>query len=130
MLPKKTSSSRFILEGFSQDQGFRQFAFEAADGGRVRTQFTVRADLTLARAYGIQIQDLPLLCLELLERRSVAEDARRLTFTEDDMRLHQAGRLAAQLAAAQKRLASSRRTPSEKTGNTWRAKTLHIASGA
>ena len=77
MPAKNRLPSRFILNGFTHDKGFRQFAFEGIEEDRDRTQFTVRADLTLARAYGIHIQDLPLLCREFLERRAVTEDARR-----------------------------------------------------
>jgi len=116
MITKKLSPSRFILQGFSHDQGFRQFAFEGLEEDRVRRQFMVRADLTLARAHGIHLQDLPLLCREFLERRAVTEDARRLTFTEEDMRLHQAGRQAARSVAAQKRR-PPRRPSVENTGN-------------
>lgn len=55
---------QYILSGFTQDMGFRVFRFEgvAVDRPRTRTVFTVRADLALIRRYGIQIQELPLLC--------------------------------------------------------------------
>ncbi len=119
MITKKLPPSRFILKGFSHDHSFRLFAFEALEEHHAPVQFMVRADLTLARAYGIHIQDLPLLCREFLERRTVKEDEHRLTFAEEDMRRHQAERLAADLVAAQKRK-PPRRVSVENTGNAWR----------
>lgn len=130
MLTKKLSQSRFTLKGFSHDQGFRQFVFECIAEDHVRTQFSVRADLALARTYGIHLQDLPLLCREFLERRALTEDARRLTFTEEEMRLYQADCKAAQLVAAQKRRVPSRRPPAENLGNAWRTTPQNIQRGA
>jgi hypothetical protein len=103
MTNNKNQSPRFVLKGFSQDQRFRQFNFESVGADSVRTQFTVHADLTLIQTYGIHIQDLPLLCRELLERRSDSEVLHRLTFTEEDMRVFRDDRLLAKLAAAKKR---------------------------
>lgn len=117
---KKILPFRFVLTGFSHDQEFREFTFEGIDEDYGRTPFTVRASLTLARSYGIHFQDLPLLCREFLERRAVTEDASRLTFTEEDMRVHQEDRKAVQLAAAQKRRAPTRQPSSGNTGNAWR----------
>ena len=92
---EKQVPCRFILSGFSQDQGSRRFAFEKIDANHVRTEFTVHADLTLTRIYGIRMQELPLLCRGLLERRPDSEAGHRLTFTEEDMRLHRDDRAAA-----------------------------------
>ena len=82
---------QFILTGFTQDREFRVFAFEGIDADRVRTPFTVRADLALSRTYGIRLQELPLMCRAILEAprgRSGRRDAQNaLTFTEDAMRL-------------------------------------------
>lgn len=123
MTNDRTPPPRFILKGFSQDQGFRQFAFEGAWEGmeeaRMRTQFTVRADLALIRTYGIPIQDLPLLCRDLLDQRADVATLGRLTFTEDDMRLHRDGRVAAQQALVKKKKLA-RRPPTENAGNAWR----------
>ncbi len=117
MLTKKTLPSRFVFTGFSSDQHFRQYAFDGIEEDHSRTPFTVRVDPALARAYGIRFQDLPLLCREFLDRRAVTEDARRQTFAEEDMRLCQAERLAAQQVAARKRRPP---TPRPSTGNTER----------
>ncbi|MCZ2153472.1 MAG: hypothetical protein LC114_06165 [Bryobacterales bacterium] len=129
MLTKKTLPSRFVLAGFSNDQQFRQYAFEGIEEDHSRTLFTVRADLALARAYGIHFQDLPLLCREFLERRAATEDARRLTFGEEEMRLCRAERLAAELAAAQKKR-PPRRPSAENTGNAWRTTPQSIQHGS
>jgi hypothetical protein len=78
---------KFSLMGFTQEVGFRVFTFSglAEDSGRV--EFTVRADLALSRRYAIRMQELPLLCLRLLER-DTPPAARDFTLTEDEMRIH------------------------------------------
>lgn len=110
---------QFILTGFTQDMAFRVFAFERMGLDRVRTKYAVRADLALIRRYGIQMQELPLLCRNLLDRGDAGEDAHTLTFTEDEMCLHAKDRAAARDAAAQRRK-PSRRPPSENIGAAWR----------
>jgi len=65
---RKAPKLQFMLTGFKQDIGFRVFNFETSPVGAPKVQFSVRADLALARRYGIQMQALPLLCWELLER--------------------------------------------------------------
>ncbi len=121
MTNEKQSQLRYILEGFVPDREFRLFNFQAVDTrlsevGAVRTAFTVRTDLSLIRKYGIHVQELPLLCRELLERRPVSEAGRHFTLTEEDMRLHQAGRMSAEAATRKK----YRRPPSENAGHGWR----------
>lgn len=129
MLTRKTLPSRYILTGFSNDQHFRQYAFEGVGEDHSRTLFTVRADLALARAYGIPFQDLPLLCREFLERCVVMKDARQLTFGEEGMRACQAERLAAKEAAAQKKR-PPRRPAAENTGNAWRTAPRSVQQGS
>ena len=94
---------QFILTGFRQDMGFRIFAFEGIGQDRTRTAFTVRTDIALTRRYGIHLQELPLLCRELLDRHDEGEVQRSFTYTEADMRLHANDRAAARDAAAQRR---------------------------
>jgi len=54
--------------GFDQAAGVRLYAFQGdADG--IRTDYTVGVDLALTASHGIRIQELPLLCRELLERQ-------------------------------------------------------------
>ncbi|HUO32164.1 MAG TPA: hypothetical protein VMU80_23295 [Bryobacteraceae bacterium] len=110
---------RFILTGFTQDVGFRVFAFERIGEDRMRTSCTVRADLALSQRYGIQMQELPLLCRGLLERRDEGDGLRALTFTEDEMRLYIQERRAAREAAAQKRKAP-RKPAGDDAGVAWR----------
>ena len=61
------NKTTFVLTGFRHDLGFRVFEFDCVEDGRMRTRHTVRADLALARKYGIHIQELPLLCRRLLD---------------------------------------------------------------
>jgi len=110
---------QFILTGFTQDLAFRVFAFERMGLDRVRTKVVVRADLALIRRYGIPMQELPLLCRNLLERSDSDGAPHNLTFTEDDMSLHAKGCAAAREAAALRRK-SPRRTPSDNVGVAWR----------
>lgn len=110
---------QFILTGFTQDIGFRVFAFERMGLDRVRTKVIVRADLALIRRYGIQVQELPLLCRNLLERTDDGGETQTLTFSEDEMSLHAKGAKAAKELAASKRK-PSRRPPSENVGAAWR----------
>jgi hypothetical protein len=110
---------QFILTGFTQVTGFRVFEFDHVGAGQPRVQFTVRADLGLIRRYGIQVQDLPLLCRAVLEGREAAEEARAFTFTEERMSVH------AKDCAAAKELAAQRRKPARKPigenlGAAWR----------
>lgn len=91
----------FILMGFDQEAGVRRYAFHRiADA--TRTDITVGVDLALLPVYGIRIQELPLLCRELLERRFESDD-RALTLTEVEMRVHAEKRAAAQEAAERRR---------------------------
>lgn len=109
---------QFILTGFTQENGFRVFAFEGSGDDRVRIRFTVRADLALIRRYGIRLQELALMCRGILERRNEADDLRTLTFTEEQMCLY-AKNCSAARDAAQKRK-PPRRPQGENTGAGWR----------
>jgi hypothetical protein len=110
---------QFTLTGFSQDAGFRVFAFEGLRADRSKTKFTVRTDLDLIRNYGIRVQELPLLCRALLERLDETGQERTWTFTEDEMRLHAAGCASAKDAAQRKKAA--RKPAPNQAGNGWRA---------
>ena len=122
---------QFILTGFTQETGFRVFAFEGVVVGQIRTVFTVRADLALSRRYGIAMQDLPLLCRSLLDRQDEsgpreAESGERdslpkhaLTFSEDEMRAW-ADKRAADRALAALKKKTPRRPVVENAGAAWR----------
>jgi hypothetical protein len=111
---------QFVLTGFTQDLGCRVFAFEGIAVDRNRTAFTVRADLALIRRYGIQIQELPLLCRSVLERRDEGSEAQTFIFTEEEMRTCAVARAAAKDEAAQRRR-PPRRHSTETLGAAWRA---------
>ncbi len=98
---------QYLLTGFTQDTGVRVFAFEGVAADRVRTAYSVKADLALARKHGIPMQELPLLCRAILERRSEDDDQRAFTFTEGDMTLH--SNLVRAALDSQKRKAPRRR---------------------
>lgn len=114
---------QFILTGFTQDNGFRVFAFERVGEDRVRTKCTVKADLALSRRYGIQLQELPLLCRGLLDRTDEGRTTPALTFTEAEM-----SACASERTAARERAASKRRPPhrpsGENLGAAWRVQHL------
>ena len=46
----RSAKMQFVLTGFTQDLGCRVFAFEGIAVDRMRTPFTVRADLALIRS--------------------------------------------------------------------------------
>jgi hypothetical protein len=99
---------QYSLTGFTLDTGCRVFAFQSVEPQKVRTLHTVRIDLSLARSYGLMVQELPLLCLALLTRQDVPV-SRVLTFTEDDMRANANVRAADKEEALRKK--SMRKTP-------------------
>jgi len=108
---------QFTLTGFSQTAAIRVYAFEGISDGR-RVKYTVEVDLALLPGYGIRIQDLPLLCLELLQQR--LDEISALTFTEQDMR-GQAERRAAEREAAEHKKKPPRPPASPNPGASWRA---------
>lgn len=57
----------FTLSGFKEGDGFRRFTFQCVAADRSMTTVTVRADVSLARKHEIRLQELPLLCLRLLQ---------------------------------------------------------------
>jgi hypothetical protein len=115
----RSTKMQFVLTGFTQDLGCRVFAFEGIAVDRMRTPFTVRADLALSRRYGIQIQELPLLCRSVLERRDEASETQTFIFTEEEMRTCATARATAKDEAAQRRK-PPRRHSTEGLGAAWR----------
>ena len=108
----------FILKGFSQVSEFRVFAFEGITADWTRSPFTVRTNLALTRQYRIRLQELPLLCRTVLERRHEGEDQHAFTFTEKDMRLYADGVTAREEAARRKK--PRRRPPPNHGEAVWR----------
>lgn len=108
----------FILTGVRQDAGYRIFEFEGIASDKQRYPFAVRADLDLIRRFGIQIQELPLLCRRLLDQMGEGNATRAITFTADQMQEH-----ADQRAAAVEELRSKRQrraVPVNRSPGGWR----------
>jgi hypothetical protein len=114
----KVDKTQFVLTGFSQTAGIRIYAFEGVLD-RQRSGYSVSVNLALIPVYGIRIQDLPLLCRELLEQRLEPEEPTDMVFTEDAMRLH-AGRAAAARQEAEQRKKAPRRPINANPGAGWR----------
>ena len=112
---------QFTLTGFTQDSGCRVFAYDGVGEDRIRIKYTVSADLALSRKYGIRLQELPLMCLEILERSSAMEiggaepvvTLRTMAFTEAAMIRYADEIVAARDAAALKRSSNRRPQPAK-----------------
>jgi hypothetical protein len=110
-----------ILTGFTQERGFRVFAFARTGTDEMQADYTVRADLSLIRRYDIRLQELPLLCRNLLERRADQDKTHTLTFTEEDMRLYANDCAATRSAAAARKRTPPRRPTAATPGSGWRS---------
>jgi hypothetical protein len=109
----------FLLRGFDQSDSVRRFRFESVDARHTRATIVVVADLTLARQYGIQVQNLPLLCRELLMRSDPSSlAAGLLALTAADMAALQT---AAKAKVEEKKPRRVRPVVSSNTGKAWRA---------
>lgn len=109
---------KFVFTGFRQSGSIRQYAFNGIENDRTRTAFTVEADLTLLRKHAIAVQEVPLLCVRLLEQLDEAQSSRAVIFTEQEMLGYASGRVAAQEAARQRRKIHR---PPNRVGQAWRA---------
>jgi hypothetical protein len=116
---ERSANTQFMLAGFTQEIGFRVFAFRRTGADRDTAEYTVRADLALSRRYGIPMQELPLLCRRLLERRGKDDASRVLIFTEAEMSTYANDCATARAAAAEKKR-PHRRPPNENVGLAWR----------
>jgi len=114
----ENSKMHFVLTGFNQVKEFRVFAFEGVAANWARMAFTVRTNLALTRLYGIRLQELPLLCRAVLERREDADQERAFTYGEEDMRVF------ADAAAARAEAAKQKKPPrppvNPNAGSAWR----------
>ena len=117
----------FVLTSVAHEHNARRFTFELAGRGAARIKIVVVADLGLVRKYEIPLQELPLLCLRLLEGRMAgAGDQDTVIFAENDMIEYANRRAEAKSAIERNRLAH--RTPkSNLSGQAWRGsgKTEH-----
>ena len=114
----ESPKTQFVLKGFTEIKGFRVFVFEEVKADWTRIPVSVRTDLALTRRYGIPLQELPLLCRAVLERRIEGEEKRAFTYTEEDM-CGYADRLATRQEAASKKKPPRRPAP-DRTGAAWR----------
>lgn len=113
------TKTQFVLKGFRQVVDFRDYLYERIESDRTRSQFTVRADLALARRHGIPLQELPLLCQSVLGRSQAGGAVKVVVFTETDMRDYSAV-VAERAAAAKARRPARRPRPTEAVGAGWR----------
>ena len=100
----------FALTGFTDESSLRRFTFELAGSGPPRTTMVVVADMALVRKYEIPLQELPLLCVRLLESRTVDTDAPTV-FSEKEMIEYSNRRRDAKDLAELKRRSFGRRNP-------------------
>ena len=103
--PKEAGKAQFFLTGFAQAAGIRTYAFQ----GRIdasRIDCTVEVDLALIPGYGIRIQELPLLCRELLQQQTQPNEISAVVFTQQRMRSH-----AEKLAAARQEAEDKKKQP-------------------
>jgi hypothetical protein len=110
----------FILAGFNENAGIRQFAFNCVAADSSRSTVIVRTDVSLARKHEIRLQELPLLCLRLLESIEQEGLDSAITLTEDHMIAIQT----AARTAAEKKPHKPPRRPSQAVGQAWRNKHL------
>jgi hypothetical protein len=93
----------YVLAGFSQHGDVRRYSFQGVADDRSRTQFAVTANVQTARKFNIKVQELPLLCAQLLESTAPTQ-AQSIVLSEKDMRNH-----AALAAAAAEKHATKKR---------------------
>ena len=114
----KGAKPQFILTGFTQTTAIRIYDFERMLDGR-RTYCTVEVNLALIPGYGIRIQDLPVLCRDLLQQRAEPDGISAFVFTEQEMRGHKE-RLATARDEAESRKKTPRRPANANPGADWR----------
>lgn len=110
----------FVLKGIANERAARRFTFEVTEKGSVQASIVVAVDVDLARRFGIPLQELPLLCLHLLERSPSPE--KTLIFTEAEMVNYAKLRDDAKSSHERKQRLRKKRT-SALVGQAWRAGT-------
>ena len=115
---EESAKPQFLLSGFTQSAGIRIYAFEGRIDAK-RIDCTVEVDLALIPGYGIRIQDLPLLCRELLQQRGEPDEITSVVFTEQRMRSH-AEKLAIAREEAEHRKKQPRHLAGADAGAGWR----------
>ena len=74
----------FALMGFKNELSVRRFTFELVGSGPPRTTMVIVADMALVRKYEIPLQELPLLCVRLLQSWTADADSTAV-FSEKEM---------------------------------------------
>ena len=74
----------FALAGVTNEGSLRRFTFELAGSGPPRTTVVVVTDMALVRKYEIPLQELPLLCVRLLQSWTADADGTAV-FPEKEM---------------------------------------------
>ena len=92
----------FALMGFTNELSLRRFTFELVGSGPPRTTVVVVTDMALVRKYEIPLQELPLLCVRLLQSWTVGADGTAV-FPETEMIEYANRREEAKTLAEQKR---------------------------
>jgi len=115
--PDKSAKPQFIFTGFTQTAGIRIYAFEGMAEGR--RAYTVEVNLALIPGYGIRIQDLPLLCRDLLQQGAEPAEICAFVFTEQQMRSH-AEKLAIAREEAEQKKKQPRHLANANPGAAWR----------
>lgn len=115
----------FVFSGFRQAGTFREYTFEGIAEDRSRSRFLVNADLSLARRHGITLQELPLLCLHLLESLDSRTATEPIYFSEDAMKTLASERAAIAKAAALKKRPWRPRKPDTETATAAVAPAAH-----
>jgi hypothetical protein len=105
----------FVLGGFRQSDHTRRHYFDAIDEDHHRKRVTVDADVDLVRKSRISLQELPLLCRQLLEEYPSVTS---VNFTEPEMALCADKRAAA--SGAIEHRPARKRSLVKSAGQAWR----------
>jgi hypothetical protein len=114
---EEAGKPQFLLTGYSQAAGIRIYAFEGKVDAR-RIGYTVEVNLGLIPGYGIRIQELPLLCRELLQQWALPDEASAVVFTEERMRSH-ADKIAVAREEAQQKKKHPKQVARPDTDTSW-----------
>lgn len=86
----------YRLLGFSQNESVRRFVFQRVLGiGTLSAEYTVIADIALARTFRVTLQELPSVCSRLLEARPEDSPSGSIFLTDADLRVYAAATLSA-----------------------------------
>lgn len=105
-LPNATGERmKFLYMGFAhKTTGIREYIFQGLVAGGVRKGLLVTTDVALLTKHHIQIQEVPMMCLRLLESTGETDPQLDLILTETDMLAHiRAKELAKEQAALSKK---------------------------